>query len=278
MKKIIVNGEMLDETSNIAGVNNRGLKFADGIFETIRVENSIPYMWNEHINRLKEGLRIIGIKDDIDDLYQQSIALLNENKYKDAVIRIMVVRGGESIGYLPSNVLKPMVIIQTTDLPEYNDEMSNLWIGSHKKIPSECLPQNVKYNQAMHSILSKVEADENKCFESLILNLDGSISETSSGNIFWVKGGIIYTPSKDCNILPGTIREKILCLFSSRVKEGKFYLEDIKNADEVFITNSIWKIRKICSIEPVGYDYHENTQSNEILRAIEEDIINYEIS
>jgi len=277
MKKIIVNGKIIDETSNIIDANNRGLKFADGVFETIRVEKSIPYMWHEHLARLNNGLSITEIKCDTENLYQECLELLQANNQKDAILRVMVTRGGKSKGYLPIDDSESLTIIQSMDLPSYNMEMVNLWVGSYKKIPSACLPPNVKYNQAMHSILSKIEAEENNCFESLVLNIDESISETCSGNIFWIKDDELYTPSIECNILPGTMREAILRLLGAAVKEGVFYLDDLKNASEVFITNSVWKIQKISSIEPLGYSYQNGIYANKILKRIEENIKNYAV-
>ena len=69
----------------------------------------------------------------------------------------------------------------------------------------------------------------------MLLDANKNICETASGNIFWVKNGEIFTPSKDLALIPGSIRERVIKL--CKVKQGKFKIDVLKKADEVFMTN-----------------------------------------
>ena len=75
-----------------------------------------------------------------------------------------------------------------------------------------------------------------------MLTKDGFISETSSANIFWIKNNQIFTPTKSCDILPGTIRKNLLQNKSLKIKEVEAKVSELQKADEVFLSNSSWLI------------------------------------
>ena len=99
-------------------------------------------------------------------------------------------------------------------------------------------PFKFKSAHGLQYILAKISAQENNFFDSIMLDEKGYICETSSANIFWIKDQIIYTPSDSCNMVRGTIRQALLDIKSIKIKQGKFKIFELENADEVFITNA----------------------------------------
>lgn len=56
-----INGRFLPENEAMLPVTDRGFRFGDGVFETIRIENGAPYQWALHLQRLKAGVSALRI-------------------------------------------------------------------------------------------------------------------------------------------------------------------------------------------------------------------------
>jgi branched-subunit amino acid aminotransferase/4-amino-4-deoxychorismate lyase len=109
---------------------------------------------------------------------------------------------------------------------------------------------------------------------SLMLDSEGNICETASGNIFWVKGNIIYTPSENLPFVPGTISKKIFGLKDYKIEQGEYKLNELNNADEIFMTNVGGIVTGVSKVEnssfnPVFDNIAENIRS-QILKQIKE--------
>ncbi len=92
--------------------------------------------------------------------------------------------------------------------------------------------------QGLNYVLAKIDAHKAGHFDDVMLNQENYISECSSSNIFWIKNKKLYTSSLDCDALAGTIRKKIIDKFSLKTNLVKAKINSLKNADEVFLTNS----------------------------------------
>ena len=93
-----------------------------------------------------------------------------------------------------------------------------------------------------------LEAENNKCDNALILDYSENICETASGNVYWFKNSKLYTPENSLPFIEGTVQKKIFNLFNAEIIYGKFKLEDLKDADEVFMSNIGCLIAGISSI------------------------------
>jgi branched-subunit amino acid aminotransferase/4-amino-4-deoxychorismate lyase len=239
MKKYIFkNHQLIEEKQAQISVLERGFLFGDGIFETCKIFDEKIYDFKAHETRLKAGLKALKFSAEISDLEKKSLQLIKKNKIKNGILRISITRGTGSLGYLPTYESKALIIIQTFEERKITAKKIILGVSSIKKPASDSLPFFCKTNQALPSILCKIEAQEKKFFDCIMLSKENFISETSSANIFWVKNGKIFTPSKACDCLPGTIRAKLLKISPIKIKEVKAKISDLKKADEIFITNS----------------------------------------
>lgn len=253
MSKISINGQYFDAEDAKISVKDRGFRFGDGVFETIKFKNNELQHIEKHLKRLKEGLDAIDIKFDIVDIPKLALKLLRENNHAKegdiSVARIAITRGQGSRGYLPTNQTPPNVVIETMLQPQMNIDKVKLCVAPYKKIPPECIPSNYKLMQGLNYTLAKKYAKENGFFDAIMLTIDGFIAECSSSNIFWEKGGKLYTPSLETGCLKGVMREVVIEENKGKVTEGKFTLDDLKAADKIFITNTV--IEKL-EVEEVG--------------------------
>ena len=102
-----------------------------------------------------------------------------------------------------------------------------------------------------------------------MLSIEGHICECSSSNIFWVKDGMLYTPSLESGILAGTTRDSIIQLWHGGVTEGVFSIDDLKNADEVFVTNVVWIAKPVKRLMPANNVYKNFDFCSKVLEMLE---------
>ncbi len=261
-----VNGLLLQEGQAGLPIADRGLKFGDGVYETIRVVNGRPYCFHKHMERLAISLKLLKINADTSSLPKICDDLLLKNNITQGTLRIMITRGIGGTGYLPGKENNFGIVVEALPLPKIPESPIDLYLSNWRKIPKECLPAAAKTMQGLSSTLARMEAEENGCFEAVLLATDGHICECSSSNIFWVKNGQLYTPSLDAGILAGTTRDSIIELWPSGVIEGIFNIEELENADEVFVTNVVWTALPVKKLMPMGTEY----KSHEVCKEVKE--------
>ena len=142
------------------------------------------------------------------------------------------------MGYLPAEKIQPLFIVET--IAEKKITTSPIIVGISKiKAPNlSGILQKCKTMQGLNYILAKIAAKKSGHFDDILLSEKGFVSECSSSNIFWVKNNKIFTSSAKCNILFGTTRDKILKKFPIKINLVEARLSRLKNADEIFLTNS----------------------------------------
>ena len=112
--------------------------------------------------------------------------------------------------------------------------------------------------------MERRKANEKGFQEALLLNSKGEIAECTMSNIFWVIQGQIYTPSLSCGLLPGIMRAFVI--ENRSVVEVQASLEQLLNADEVFLTNSVMEIMGVSQIDRKKYGSMDT--ANEIRKEI----------
>ncbi len=103
-------------------------------------------------------------------------------------------------------------------------------------------------------------------FEVIFLNTRGELAEGAITNIFLSKEGILYTPKLECGLLPGVLREHLL--HEGKVQERILYLKDLKEADKIYVGNSV---RGLLEAEII---WGANKEDNALLKVGASDIIN----
>lgn len=244
---ILSNGTLKSANSLEITSENRSFRYGDGLFETIRAVNGKIPFWDFHIQRLKQGMevmRIDAIHISWDYLRQQLEDLLKENEHtKGARIRLAVYRGGKG-NYKPE-----------TNRAEYSAESFSLDNEKFKlnfkgkvldvytriKKPLNILSM-VKSANSLLYVLAAEHAKEKGFDESLIVNQKNELCETSSSNLFIIKGDRIYTPPLSSGCLPGIMRMVLISVLTKKgvkVIENSISPSDLIMAEEVFLTNSI---------------------------------------
>lgn len=248
-------------------VQDRGFRFGDGVFETIAVYRGLPYQWELHMQRLKNGLQALDIPFNSDELRQPALQLVSKNGLSDATLRIAISRGVGSQGYLPTGAAQSTVVIEATKRITPPIDPATLWLAEVEKPSPKALPVQYKLAQGINSTLARMQAAQHGCLDGLLLNAHGDICEAGSANLFWRIGDTLYTPALDCGVLDGTTRAALLRLSPYKIEQGAYPLEHLQRADAVIATNTHWQAMPITALQPQGWEFPESVALAGALRA-----------
>ena len=259
------NSKIFKESCPVIGPDNRGLRYGDGLFETIRVKEGLLQLEDEHFSRLWKGMDTL----QFDRPRHFSPALLSEEikslvkkngHEKDARIRLSIFRGDG--GLYDSINLFPNYLIQTWPLAQgYGDWNSNgLVLGVYNDALKSCdILSNIKHNNYLVSVLGALNAKKERWNDAVILNMHGRVCETTIANVFIIKDGAFYTPSLAEGCVAGVMRKTVISVLRRNgftVEEVNIAMDDLLSADEVFLTNSIHPLRWVQRIQNSVFNSH----------------------
>lgn len=257
MSFFIYNGKLFQEGTAIIGPANRGLRYGDGLFETMKYNNGNLIMADEHFHRLWKGMNQLQFDIPIlfspDMLLEQIIKLITKNKLASARIRLMVFRGTGGL-YDPENH-QPNYTIECMPLPasagSLNENGLQLCIY-HDALKSIDRFSNLKHNNFLPYVMGALYAKKKRCNDAVILNQQQRICDTTIANIFLISNNIILTPALSEGCVAGTRRKYIIEATKKigyPIQEIPITTDIVMNADELFITNAIHPIRWVSAVE-----------------------------
>ncbi len=230
---IFVNGNLSEKI-----LFPRALFYGDGVFETFRYKGTLPVYLDKHFQRLKESAELFDIPYPDEDLLKETIAAsVAQTEIQDAYVKLCLVSEGETLFY--SKPEKSSVLIVVKKHIETKNEFS-LCVSKFKRNQNSPL-NTVKSFNYMENILARREVIEKGFDDCVFLNINDEIVETSSSNIFWVRGTSIFTPSLNCGLLSGITRDIVLDIapeLGYEINERKFKLPYLLNSDFTFLTNA----------------------------------------
>ncbi|MEO8584499.1 MAG: aminotransferase class IV [Flavitalea sp.] len=241
------NGSFVEEDTPVVSAGNRGLRYGDGVFETMKVKDGIIKLSRFHFERLFEGLAVLRIRfsNHLNATYfeEQVLNTISKNKLKGAVrVRLMVFRGSGGLYEIDS---PPIFIIECWKLSASKLELNEngLEIGIYKEVQKSCdRLSNLKSNNYLLYVMAALFAKENKYNDCLILNVHNRICESTISNVFWIKNEIVYTPPLTEGCVAGVMRRHLLHTLPAAgyiVQEKIISADEIQTADELFLSNAI---------------------------------------
>jgi branched-chain amino acid aminotransferase len=260
--RVYLNGHILNQEDANINVFDRGLLFGDGVFETIRAYEGKPFRLDRHLARLREGcreLRISGLPEDA-EITEHIYELYSLNVGKgDAYVRITVT-GGEYDGSKtlerPSHPNIVIVVMLYEGYPQrfYDSGVHMVASGIRRSVSSPL--SRIKSNNYLATLMAKQEARDKGADDAVMLSSDGYLVEGTSSNLFLVSHGEVFTPDVACGLLPGITRETVIELCQSlslHCSTGYYSMEDLVEADEVFLTVSTGEVVPVCEVDGMAF-------------------------
>lgn len=250
--KMIVNGVLTDAEKPVITADNRSFRYGDGCFETMKAINGKIIHANEHFERFFASLELLEFDrpNYLTAAYLTehiSKLLLQNGHGKCARIRLTLFRGNGGL-YDAENHF-PNYLIQTWNLNTSNNKLNEngLVIDVYKDARKVCDHfSHVKSNNYLSYAMAALWAKKNHLNDALLLNPYDAIADSTIANIFIVHNGTIKTPAISEGCVNGIMKNYLLqCLRKENipVEETSLTIEDVLQAQEVFLTNSIYGIK-----------------------------------
>ncbi len=245
-KTVYLNGQYLPLAEAKISVMDRGFLFGDGIYEVIPSYSGKLFHFHEHMERLENSLSSIRLPNPHDRAQWLEILtpLLDANLDQSIYLQITRGVGSKRDHAFPENIT-PTVFAMSSNIVPFADLDSGVKAISVDDSRWELC--NVKATTLLANILLRQQAVEKGCAEAILVK-DGYVTEGAASNIFAVIDGILITPPKGREILPGITRNVILELAE---KNNIPYSEDIISLDALKTASEIWLTSSTREIVPV---------------------------
>lgn len=228
------------------------------IYEVIRVVEGKTIFLKEHFERMNESIRLSGVMGSLnyDEFKSSAELLIKENSLKNCNIRVSY--------YFKDKPVSLFYFIKSyyPSKEEFNKGIHTVTVKMERANP------NIKaYQKELKDNVAKV-MEKNNAFEAILINHDGTVSEGSKSNVFFVKGNKLVT-SPDSSVLLGVTRSKVIsvCMENSiEVEKRVITFEEMKDFDGAFITGTSNDVLPIRSIDDKVY----NSSENEVVKRVSE--------
>ncbi len=227
-------------------LDDRGLLLGDGLFETILAIDGELVLFDEHIERMRGSCGALGLPapdaDAARKLCELAMGDAGMTKVR-AAVRLTLTAGSGGRGLDRPAEPEPHIFASVSLAPR---PATNLALKTSGIRRNETSPTSRhKTLSYLDNVLARREASPS---EALFLNTDGVVACAAAANVFWIKEGVLFTPSLECGILAGVMRAQVLKAagdFGLSTREGRFPPQALADAEAVFVTNSLVGVRRV---------------------------------
>ena len=261
-----VDGDLVPAPEATVSVEDRGFAYGDAAFETLRAYGGGVFRWSDHASRLADTCETLGLNHGLTDadLKGRIDETLTANDLADAYVKLSITRGVQPGTLNPQPEVDPTVVVIVKPLPRggidsepAHDGPAAVQTTKVRKASSRAIPADAKTHNYLNGILARLELRVTGADEALMLDPDGWVAEGATANLFFADGASLKTPSLDGPILPGVTRRTVIETAEEEgipVEEGRYTPDAVREADEVFLTNSTWEIRPVATVDGLAVD------------------------
>ena len=254
---VFVNGEYLPYEQSRVHIEDRGYQFADGVYEVFAVIENKLADYDAHMSRLLRSLSELNIKLPYSrkSIFFHISNIVKQNLISNGLIYLQISRGVASRDFkYPKNIKSSLVIIgKNIPSGEYADSfIKGVRISTTKDLRWKRV--DIKSLNLLAPVLAKQSAYEKDCQESWLIDDDGFITEGSSSNAWIYIDNTLITRPVSNSILNGITRSTLIRGLKKRkikYREAKFNLDDIKKANEAFITSATQHVMPVIKVDGI---------------------------
>ena len=251
-----VNGTIGPIETAAIPVLDHGFMYGEGVYEVLRTYNGEPFLYDQHIARLRRSAAAIHLDLPFADAMLRSWVDRTSaaaGLEGDTYIRILTTRGIGDLTYDVRATPAPSIVIvvkgQAAPDPRLrNDGIAIALVPILRNHPGSVNPI-IKSNNLLNNALAMQEAHRRGAEEALMCNYRGELSECSQSNIFLITGGVARTPPSRAGLLEGITRAFLFQVGQEvgvTVEEATLMPTDLETADEIFITSTTREIARSC--------------------------------
>lgn len=248
---ILVNGQVAD----CVNVRDRGLAYGDGVFRTLRTEAGQPLWWKDQYAKLAADCSALML--DCPEQAQLRSEVCRVAETGQGVVKIVLTRGAGARGYAFTGEPAPTCIVLASALPHHAqtvDDIHTRWCNL--KLARQPRLAGIKHLNRLENVLARAEWDNPAIFEGLLCDDRGAVVSGVMSNLFWVKGGELFTPDLSQCGVAGVARTRLIraaARLGITTLTGHFDPAELLAADEVMICNSLIGVRRVASVDDMNW-------------------------
>ena len=256
---VYVNGTIARAEDASIPVYDHGFLYGEGVYETLRTYNRVPFLYDRHLRRLRASAGYLHL--DV-PFTNESLAtwigntMVAAGDMEEAYIRVLLTRGVGELTYDIAATPVPSLVIVVKPLEEpparvFTDGIKVALVPILRNHPGSVNPI-IKSNNLLNNALAMQEAYRRGADEGLMCNYRGELSECSQANFFIVREGVALTPETDAGLLEGLTRSFLFEVghdVGIEVRSQALFPKDLEDADEAFITSTTRELSPVTRID-----------------------------
>jgi branched-chain amino acid aminotransferase len=256
---VLIDGQPHSPEAARVSVFDRGFLYGDSVFETLRTYSGRPFALDEHLTRLEQSARLVGIRlplasAELSAEVERAILLAG---FAESNVRIMVTRGqGEKLGLDPALAHSPLRVIIVSELVPLPDEKFQHGIAAvtyrAQRVADGTEAVGAKLGNYLVAVLATEAARAAGAEEALLVDAEGNVLEGATSNVFSVRAGRLSTPPVSLGILAGITRAHVLEVareLGLDVDERPLLSRELAIVDELFISSSIRELVPVIRVD-----------------------------
>lgn len=244
--RVWVNGALVEaEQPSIAAIDH-GVTVGDGVFETCKVVDGVPFAVSRHLGRMDRSLSGLGLPAASHDRIREGIAAVLEGvAFPFGRLRWTLTGGLGPLGSdRHTSDLTYVVTTGPAEPPPPTVSIATVpWVRNERSATA-----GLKTTSYADNVVALAEAKRRGAVEAVFANTRGELCEGTGSNIFVVLDGCVWTPPLDSGCLAGISRELVLEWARAggvQVREESLPLSVLESCDEIFLTSSLKDIRPV---------------------------------
>lgn len=255
-----INGKLVKRGRDKISVFDNSLLYAEGLFETLLAVGDRVIFFNEHLNRLRKGAKVLGIKIPVSKNQLSQWMEMTIKAHPDRIVKLrLTLTSGEAARWVGTQ--GEQQIILSASPHQIPTKPFKLHV-SEFRVDQDSIFRRIKtISYAIHAAALN-QAWKAKCDDALLLNEKNHIAEVTSANIFWVKKDRVFTTPLTSGCLEGITREFVIKeaqKIGYKIIEKNINLENLLNSDEIFISSSLKLIVPVSKIKTKDKTYNLKT-------------------
>jgi branched-chain amino acid aminotransferase len=245
-----VDGRLVEEREARVSPFDHGLLVGDGVFETMRVYDGVPFAWRRHCDRLVRsaaGLRLA--TPDRAELRDAADAVLAANGLREGRVRITVTGGPSPLGS-ERGTGPPTVVVAASPLRPWAPTVEVVvvpWPRNERGAVA-----GLKTTSYAENVRALAFAHDHGASEAVFPNTRDELCEATGSNVFVVDGGVVRTPPESAGCLLGVTRALVLELCAElgvRADESPLPIGALAAADEAFLTSTVREVQPVAAVD-----------------------------
>ncbi len=248
MLAALYNGVAVSPDQPVIHLDERGLLYGDGVFETMLLQNGQVRFIDDHLQRLRQGCEQLHILTPENKLLDDELAQLQQ-QHREGIIKLIITRGRGGRGYRPS-VNQPTRILQLfASVVASTGGITVRWCET--RWARNSLLAGIKHLNRLEQVMAQSEWNDPQIAEGLMLDTEDELISGTMSNVFMMIDDVLVTPDLRFCGVQGVMRKNVLRYardMNILVEERAVRSEELRSATEVFVTNTVRGIQPVVTL------------------------------